>query len=263
MAGDTVKAAIYCRVSTDDQARQGYSMAAQERRSRAYADKMGWQVVGVYSDSRSGKVLRRPGYVRMLEESEAWDVLIVWKIDRIHRDAVHFSRMLAALQAAGKAFVAVYEELDSTTVYGAFAMDIIARLAQLESEQLGERVIDGMSQKIRKGEHIGKVPYGYEKDKNGNLKVSPEASLVQYAFILRSKGMGYNDMAYRLNLLEKGRTRWNGKKVKRMISSPVYVGYVHWNGITSKGIHRPIVSMELWKSINGDIQMDGQDDIQR
>lgn len=255
MAGDTVKAAIYCRVSTDDQARQGYSMAAQERRSRAYADKRGWQVVGVYSDSRSGKVLRRPGYVRMLEESEAWDVLVVWKIDRIHRDAVHFSKMLAALQSAGKAFVAVYEELDSTTVYGAFAMDVIARLAQLESEQLGERVIDGMSQKIRKGEFIGPVPFGYEKNVHGQLVPSVMAPLVRMIYAYRRNGMSYKAIAERLNSFgiqaALGR-KWNGKNVSNLIRNPVYAGFIRWNGIVAVGVHTAIIPPEYWEDVTGE-----------
>lgn len=250
MYGDTVKVAIYCRVSTDDQARQGYSMAAQERRVRAYVESRGWEVAEVYTDSRSGKILRRPGYVQMMEESDGWDVLAVWKIDRIHRNASNFANMMAAMKSVGKSFVAVYEELDSTTVYGAFAMDIIARLAQLESEQLGERVLIGMLQKVRKGEFIGRTPYGYEKNKEGALEISPEASEVQYAYLLRSGGMGYDRIAYRLNILNE-EPIWNQAKVRRMILNPVYAGFVSWNGIVAKGIHRPIISKELWENVNG------------
>lgn len=257
MVDDVVKAAIYCRVSTDDQSRRGYSMSAQERRVRAYAEARGWEVVGVYSDARSGKSLRRPGYLRMLEASGSWDVLMVWKIDRVHRNALNFSRMLAALQSAGKSFVAVYEELDSTTVYGAFAMDIIARLAQLESEQLGERVLDGMAQKVRSGGFLGRVPFGYRKGEGGGLEASPEAPLVREAYVLRSEGAGYADLARRLNLLGDGSVKWDGRKVRRMIASPVYAGYVRWNGIVAEGAHAPIVPLDLWEDVNGHIQMGG------
>ena len=209
--------------------------------------------MGVYADlGRSGRGLDRPEYVRMMEDSGCWDVLAVWKIDRIHRNAMNFAAMMDDLRAADKEFVTVYEELDSTTVYGSFAMDILARLAQLESEQLGERVLLGMAQKVRKGEYIGPAPYGYRKSKNGALEASPEASKVQAAYVRRYKGESFEHLAYWLNLsAEDGRT-WSGSTVRSMIRNPVYAGYVSWNGIVSKGIHRPIIDKDLWEAVNED-----------
>ena len=209
--------------------------------------------MGVYADlGRSGTDLNRPEYVRMMEDSGCWDVLAVWKIDRIHRNAMNFAAMMDDLRAADKEFVTVYEELDSTTVYGSFAMDILARLAQLESEQLGERVLLGMAQKVRKGEYIGPAPYGYRKNGKGALEPSPEASRVQAAYVRRYKGESFENIAYWLNLsAEDGRT-WSRESVRRMIRNPVYAGYVSWNGIVSEGVHRPIISKDLWEAINED-----------
>ena len=251
MYGDlnSVAVAVYCRVSTDGQAR-GYSLAAQERRVRAYVEARGWEVAGVYTDCKSGKDLRRPGYRRMMKDSGEWDAVAVWRIDRIHRDAKHFASMMAAFKDAGKEFVAVCEELDSTTVYGAFAMDIIARIAQLESEQLGERVLLGMAQKARRGEFMGRVPFGYRKGEDGLLVAPGEASAVQYAFTLRAGGVSYDRIAYLLNL-SADPPAWNGPRVRRMISNPVYVGFVRWNGIIAEGSHRPIITQDLWEKANG------------
>lgn len=231
-------------------------MAAQERRAREYAEARGWEVVAVYFDSRSGKGLRRPGYLRMMAEADGWDVMISWRIDRVHRNAVNFARMMDGLQGSGKAFVAVYEELDSTTVYGAFAMDIIARLAQLESEQIGERVLLGMRQRVRRGGYVARTPHGYRRGRDGALELSPEASEVRYAFILRSRGEPYARIAYLLNL-EADPPAWTVGRVRRMISNPVYAGFVRWGGLVVKGNHSPIVPLDLWESVNGNICLSG------
>ncbi len=82
------------------------------------------------------------------------------KLDRIHRNSLNFAKMFDTMKAAGKDFVSIYENFDTTTAFGRFAMDIIARLAQLESEQIGERVKLGMLQACKCGNHPGLPHYG-------------------------------------------------------------------------------------------------------
>ena len=97
----------------------------------------------------------------MIADSNKWDVLLVVKLDRIHRNSLNFTKMFDTMKAAGKDFVSIYENFNTTTAFGRFAMDIIARLAQLESEQIGERVKLGMLQACKCGHHTGLPPYGY------------------------------------------------------------------------------------------------------
>ena len=86
------RVAIYVRVSTDDQAREGYSLDAQEKRLKNYCSlRNDWEVVEVYRDEGySGTNTGRPEYQRMLEEIDRWDTILVLKMDRIHRNSVHF-----------------------------------------------------------------------------------------------------------------------------------------------------------------------------
>lgn len=79
-----VKVAIYTRVSTDDQAEEGYSLDAQKERLEAYCEAQGWDVVRIYvDDGYSGRTCKRPAYQRMMQERDEWDVILVLKMDRI------------------------------------------------------------------------------------------------------------------------------------------------------------------------------------
>src|SRR5437879_12482756 len=85
----------------------------------------------------------------MMAERDQWDALLVIKMDRIHRNSRNFMEMMENLQEWGKDFVSASESLDTSTAMGRFDMDIMQRIAQLESEQIGERVKMGMTQKAR------------------------------------------------------------------------------------------------------------------
>src|SRR5436309_12375900 len=90
----------------------------------------------------------------MFEERDRWDAILVIKMDRIHRNARNFMEMMDDLREWEKDFVSATESLDTSTGMGRIVMDIIQRIAQLESEQIGERVYMGMSQKAKVGPGI-------------------------------------------------------------------------------------------------------------
>lgn len=251
------KVAIYVRVSTDHQAEEGFSLDAQLHRVKAYVRSKGWEVFGEYIEKgQSARTIDRPEYLRMMEESEGWDILAIWKLDRIHRDSLNFTKMIKALNKADKGFVSVYENFDSTTIYGKFAMDVIMRLAQLESERLGERVLEGMTQKAKEGGHLGSAPFGYRFNDDGELELSEDSDVVRSMFIMRFKGETFEGIAYHFNLngvkTLKGKA-WDKRKVSKIIHNPIYAGYVRFNGNTYKGKHKPIVPLSLWESLNDDV----------
>ncbi|MCK4443603.1 MAG: recombinase family protein, partial [Thermoplasmata archaeon] len=168
------RVAIYSRVSTEDQAKEGFSLDAQKDRLRAYCQAKGWETAGEYvDDGHSGRDIRRPAYQRMLEEKDNWDTLLVIKMDRIHRNSKNFMEMMDDLKKWGKEFSSMQESLDTSTAMGRFVMDIIQRIAQLESEQIGERVYMGMKQKASTvGGSLGSPPpYGYSSEE-GKLIVN-------------------------------------------------------------------------------------------
>ena len=168
------RAAIYARVSTREQAEEGFSIDAQLRRLRAYCRSRGWTVTGEYAErGRSGRTENRPEYRRMIQNADEWDIIIVLKIDRLHRNIDNHYKMFQFLKENKKDIVAIEDRYDTTTAWGRFALDVLARIAQLESERTGERVRMTIKEAAKKGIYVSQAPYGYRKDVNRKLHVCP------------------------------------------------------------------------------------------
>jgi len=251
----TVRVAIYTRVSTEDQAKEGFSLEAQRERLEAYCKARDWQVAGIYvDDGHSGRDVRRPAYQKMLAERDSWDTILVIKMDRIHRNARHFMEMMDNLREWGKDFVSATESLDTSTAMGRFVMDIIQRIAQLESEQIGERVYMGMSQKAKRGPGLlgFPPPLGYDLV-DGGLRVNErEAAVIREIFELARQGRTMDEIARILN--ERGVTTkrgaaWAPIKVYRILHNPLYAGYLRWDGHLRKAEHEPLVPVETFNEV--------------
>src|SRR5206468_6699084 len=146
----------------------------------------GWEVAALYvDDGHSGRNTRRPAYQRMIEERDRWDAILVIKMDRIHRNARNFMEMMDQLGEWEKDFVSATESLDTSTAMGRFVMDIIQRIAQLESEQIGERVKMGMAQKARAGPGI--VGYQPPLDRKSTRLNSSHDQISYAVFCLKKK----------------------------------------------------------------------------
>ncbi len=257
-----MRAALYARVSTDDQAREGFSLDAQIKRMTAYCRVRGWEVADIYRDEGySGRSADRPEYMRMMSEMGTWDILLVLKMDRIHRNSVNFALMMDRLRAEGKDFNSMQDKFDTTTAMGRFVMDIMQRIAQLESEQIGERVKLGMTFKAKSGGgHLGSGhPYGYEYSDGVMRVVESEASVVRDVYNMRLRGSTMSGIAEYLNksgVPTKRGGAWRPQTISNMLRNPVYVGYIDWNGIVRKGDQEPIVSMEKYEALNGPLVVD-------
>ena len=255
MGARLVRVAVYTRVSTEDQAKEGFSLPAQEERLRAYCQARGWEVAGIYrDDGHSGRNIRRPAYQKMMEERDAWDTILVLKMDRIHRNSRNFMEMMESLSAAEKDFVSATESLDTTTAMGRFVMDIIQRIAQLESEQIGERVYIGMSQKAKTGPGVlgFPAPLGYEVS-DGALQINDrEAVIVRDIFERARAGQTMEAIASGLNadgvVTKRGR-EWTAVKIYRILHNPIYAGHLRWDRFERKAEHEPIVSVDLFNEV--------------
>src|SRR6266704_604295 len=248
----TVRVAIYTRVATEDHAKEGCSLEAQRERLQAYCLARFWSVAATYiDDGHSGRNTKRPAYQRMMAERDRWDALLVIKMDRIHRNARNFMEMMDDLREWHKDFVSSTESLDTSTAMGRFVMDIIQRIAQLESEQIGERVYMGMSQKAKVGPGMLGVhaPLGYDLSQGRLVPNEREASLVREMFARCGEGWTLEETAADLNARGR-RTRrgaeWNPVKLHRILHNPVYAGFLRWDGIIRKAEHPAIVPVETF-----------------
>ena len=251
-----MRAAVYVRVSTEEQAAEGYSIGAQKEMLQDYCIVEGWDVAGVYEDDGySGRSVKRPAYQRMMSEMDSWDVLLVIKMDRIHRNSRNFMNMMEVLSKHGKMFVSQSEALDTTNALGRFVVDMIQRLAQLESEQIGERTYMGMREKaetLDKAEEGKRTmgftpPFGYRLE-NGGLEEEPEElPIVSRMFSEYLGGSTMDEISWSLGregILTRRGNPWNKRNMSTVLHNPVYAGYMRWEDVLIRHHARTAVSIE-------------------
>lgn len=259
--GENIKnVAVYTRVSTEDQARMGFSLESQLEKLKAYCFSRDWNIFKIYvDDGYSGRNINRPKYQEMFEEIDNWDAIVVIKMDRIHRNSMNFMKMMADLQSLDKNFVSMTESFDSSNAMGRFFMDMSQRIAQLESEQIGERTFSGMFQKaknLNSGWMGHGIPFGYkgerevtdEKYPSGKrktktiLKENPdEIRLVKRGFKLAVEGKSITEISKILNL------KWS--KVHYFLHNPFYAGFEKWANQFKKTNVDPIISREHFNNV--------------
>ena len=261
---EKVKAAIYTRVSTEDQAKEGFSLDAQLEKLRSYCRARDWEIAGEYiDDGYSGRNTKRPAYQKMMQEMDKWDVLLVIKMDRIHRNSKNFMLMMEQLKNSGKEFVSMTESLDTSTSMGRFVMDIIQRIAQLESEQIGERVYIGMEQKAKSsGGILGfNIPYGYEYI-DGKLVVNEkEAEVVRRIFDMYLEGFSMKKIADVLNsenIPTKQDRKWASQTVAVILKNPLYCGFLRWEKYLNRGDHEPLIDIDTFNEVQRIIMKRGR-----
>ncbi len=248
MDAKQLRAAIYTRVSTEDQAKEGFSLDAQMDKLRSYCKARDWTIGEEYiDDGYSGRNTKRPAYTKMMQEMDKWDTLLVIKMDRIHRNSKNFMLMMEFLNKNNKEFVSMNESFDTSTAMGRFVMNILQLVAQLESEQIGERVYDGMEQKAKTvGGVLGfNIPYGYDYN-DGILQIKQnEARVVKDIYTWYKEGKSLGEIAKILNSskipTKKGGV-WAKKTISKILKNPTYCGYLHWEKYVNKSDHEKIIS---------------------
>lgn len=226
----------YGRVSTQDQATEGYGLADQRHRIEAAAAARGWHLIGFFEDGgRTGGDLDRPGLVAglaSLANGEA-QALIVAKLDRLSRSLADFASLVEQSHAEGWAIVALDLGVDTTTPSGQLLANVMAAFAQFERDLIRERTTSGRLTKARLGEGwvTGRPPYGYRL-RSGTLEPHPdEAHVVQFIFRKSANGMMRAKVARILN--EEGvpapqGDEWTRHAVLRIVRRTTYRGdYTH------------------------------------
>ena len=161
--------------------------------------------------------------------------------------------MMDNLRRWGKDFVSATESLDTSTAMGRFVMDIIQRIAQLESEQIGERVYMGMAQKHHSAKGLlgFRRPYGYDYVDGALVVNHPEARVVRRIFREFVDGKKLHAIAAELN--EEGvpsheHRQWSKNGLRYLIRNPVYAGRIRWDGEVREDAHEAILDEYLWEA---------------
>mgnify|MGYP000409086173 CR=1 FL=1 len=219
------QAIIYIRVSTAQQADEGVSLAAQEKKARAWADLNDYEVKAVFTDAGlSGKRAdNRKGLQDALNVCGKGDALVVYSLSRLARSTVDTIAISERLQDVGTDLVSVSEKIDTTSAAGKMIFRMLAVMAEFESDQISERVRLGMDFKRSQGKRVGSIPFGSKLDDNGVdlLPDKVELEVIEMIKSLKRDGLGLNKIARHLNENQykpRGK-QWYPQTIKRILAA--------------------------------------------
>lgn len=239
------KVAIYIRVSTEEQAKEGISLDAQKDRCTKFCEAKGWEVVEVYEDAGfSAGTTNRPGFKQLLIDitKGEFSILLVYKIDRFSRNLKDLIDIFEELKANGVNFTSVTEQIDTTTAMGEAFFQIIGVFAQLERGMVKERVKLAFDKKISDGQYLNRAPIGY-RYREGRLVVDKkEAERVREIFAMWAAGVHYREIAEKFSIPIS--------TLYIIIRNPTYIGRIQYKGELYDGNHPPIVDEGLFEQVN-------------
>ncbi|MFD1637627.1 recombinase family protein [Evansella tamaricis] len=269
---DIKQVAIYCRVSTEEQATEGYSISAQLQTLRQYTQLYGWEVAEEYVDEGiSGKNIKgRPAMQRLVAdvEKDKFQAVLVWKISRLSRNMLDTLTLLDKFEDFGVKFISYSENFDTGSPIGRLVVQLMASIAEMERNTLSENVKLGMKQRALEGSWNGGVVFGYETIKKELVINQKEAEIVQLIYQLYANGKGLKAIANHLNKAgyrTKRNRHFSINGVATILDNVIYNGKISWlkvenwdtkrrrgknpNPILVEGQHKAIVSDAMWSVV--------------
>ena len=258
-----LRCAVYTRKSTEEGLEQEFnSLDAQREACEAYVASQrseGWVLVrDRYDDGGfSGGTLERPALKRLLADIEEGlvDVVVVYKIDRLSRSLMDFSKLVEVFDRNGVTFVSVTQSFNTTTSMGRLTLNILLSFAQFEREVIGERIRDKIAASRQKGMWMGgNVPLGYDV-KDRKLVVN-EADAAIVRIDLRAvradrlgDGAGAGAAAPRACCTKRGKPIDKGYLYK-LLNNRTYLGQAVHKGTAYPGEHAAIIDQDLWDKVH-------------
>lgn len=239
-----LKCAIYTRVSTDSQAEVEFnSCEAQEAKIRSFIDSQeNMEIFRAYSDPGfTGANLNRPAMQAILEDvkQKKIDLVISYKIDRLTRSPRDFYQLIELFDKYGVDFISVTERFDTSTPSGRLLRNIMLTFAQFERELISERTRDKMLERAQRGMWNGAKPsFGYKAE---NKKLVVDKDKVE---IVRSIYEKYITGSFVTTIAKE--TDLPKNKIFLILRNPVYIGKLRYAGKISQGIHKPIISDDVF-----------------
>lgn len=271
--------ALYARVSTVEQAEEGYSIDEQVRVLREMCQREGYEIYQEYVDRGiSGKNIKgRPALIELLSDAneKKFDLVLVWKMNRFSRKSLDLLTIVDMLKNKNIGFRSYTERYETESPSGKLQFQMMAAIAEFERANIAENVKMGMLARAREGSWNGGHVLGYDvvstgtdnrKRKISKLVVNEdEAQTVRKIFALYTEGHGYKSIAGKLN--REGRKTKRKKSfsingVKQILDNPLYMGVIRYNvrrdwnekrrnninpdPVMKKGTHEPLITQETW-----------------
>lgn len=257
-AKNSVRTVGYCRVSTVDQTK-GVSLSYQEDKINKYIEYSEQQNEGIYVEKGvSGAKESREELGRLLEDAKEgkFDMVVVWKADRFSRDLSVAVEIYKELEKYGVTLFILDGNIDTSTPMGKMVFYQLSIFAEMERDSIKERLEMGKIDRVRKGNYIGKKPYGYDVE-GGKLHINEdEAKVVEMIF----KWSAYNDYTLRkiaselnnLGILPPSTrsSQWSFNSVSSILKNELYYGEYIYKGEKINLDYQEIVSKSIFMRAN-------------
>lgn len=276
------RAALYIRVSSQGQVRDGYSLAFQEEILREFCQREGHLISGIYRDGgQSGSTTQRKDLTRLIEDARErrFDVVLIFRVDRFSRDPVDLLALVRELEKRSIKLRSVTEAVDASDPAGELMLTILGAIGKFVRQNIIQNAMLGKTKRAEAGRYTGgTVPFGYVTDEGGvyqldtrlwwnGLTVAEVAKLVFDTYLkMAEEGSGCGAVAKRLN--EMGvtppRKVWATAAIYQMLTNPCYAGDFAWNKRShnlnkpsmkhtadewtiARDAHEPIVDRAVWE----------------
>ncbi len=281
-----MKVALYTRVSTDEQAREGYSLEVQREYLEDFAKKQGWEIYypeegKIYADDITGYTLDRPALKKLLFDAKRkrFDSVLVYKLDRFSRRLKDMLNLIDELEDMGIGFKSATEPFDTMTSAGKLMMQQLGSFAEFERNRIAERVFPGMVKGVQQGNWQGAryAPYGYRYDKEKKLleideKESKVVKLIYTMFLCDKSIFAITEYLTKKGYRNRKGNIFSTKLIGDILKNRIYIGKLIWNShhydktqrtkkgyryiknspdkiIISRGKHQPIIPDEDFETV--------------
>ena len=264
-----VRCAIYTRKSSEEGLEQDFnSLDAQREACAAYVLSQaseGWTLLpDIYDDGGiSGGTLERPALQRLLGEvaDGRIDIIVVYKVDRLTRSLLDFSKLVEAFDKAGTSFASVTQSFNTTTSMGRLTLNMLLSFAQFEREVTAERIRDKIAASKARGMWMGGTPpLGYQPDGRSLAIVEEHAAIIRDIFRrylevgnvrlvaeqLVRDGIGAPRRTRTTTSNTFGGVAFTRGQLYAILKCPTYIGEIHHKGAVHAALHPPIIEREVW-----------------
>jgi len=238
-------AAVYVRVSTQDQAQHGFSLDAQQDSLLNYSKVLGYEIFKIYRDEgKSAKDLKRPEMQQMLKDAEErkFQAIFIYKLDRFSRSLKDLILTIDKLKELGIDFISLQDKIETASASGKLMFQIIGAFAEFERNIIGDRTKFGMERKAKEGGFITKAPKGYKLLNKQLLVDNDESAKVKAIFEeFLNSNISLTQLAKKYSMTTSG--------LIKLLKNTTYLGKVKFANHESDGQHEPIIDKQLFDKI--------------
>ena len=243
-------AGIYIRVSTEDQAREGFSLGEQEEKLKLLCQYKGYEIYKTYCDAGiSAKDMEhRPKFQEMLEDMKKGNInyIVAYKLDRVTRSVRDLEELITILEKYNCYLVCDRDDVNTSTANGRFFVRMLTVLSQLEIEIVSERTKFGLNGAIKSGHIPGPAPLGFKHVDKKLVIDHTTAPIIKRIFDLYLSGKTFLQISNLFNQENVLNKKWKDSNIEKIINNRIYMGdYEQFKRIAKKENKTPIIYMNV------------------